>query len=267
MNKKTKIIFSYILLFIESIMLFIITILLASKCTILNTKYIKNTLEKNNYYQEIYKEILTEMSYYTNQSGFEDSVLDNTFTIGEIKYEINSFVDNTYGGKKTSIDTTKLEERLRKNINNFINSSSFKIVDEEEINKFIKTIGTVYQDEIKLMGYSDKGLGVLTKINNLSNKLIIVLSILTILLIIINKQLFERLDLSIVLYTSSFLLIFINYYIKNNIDIKNIFIYSPLISKITKDIITSYFNNFIAISIAFLFLGIVLELLKKIKKS
>ena len=108
MNKKTKIIFSYILLFIESIMLFIITILLASKCTILNTQYIKNTLEKNNYYQEIYKEILTEMSYYTNQSGFEDSVLDNTFTIGEIKYEINSFVDNTYGGKKTSIDTTKL---------------------------------------------------------------------------------------------------------------------------------------------------------------
>ena len=85
MNKKAKIIFSYILLFIEPIMLFIITILLASKCTILNAKYIKNTLEKNNYYQEIYKEILTEMSYYTNQSGFEDSVLDNNFTIDEIK--------------------------------------------------------------------------------------------------------------------------------------------------------------------------------------
>ena len=89
MNKKLKIIGSYILLFIESILLFIITTLIVSKFTVLNNNYIKNNLEKNGYYKDLYDEIITEMSYYTNQSGFEDSILDNIFTMGELKYETN----------------------------------------------------------------------------------------------------------------------------------------------------------------------------------
>ena len=36
------------------------------------------------------------MSYYTNQSRFEDSILDNIFTMGELKYETNKFIENTY---------------------------------------------------------------------------------------------------------------------------------------------------------------------------
>ena len=52
MNKKLKIIGSYILLFIESILLFIITTLIVSKFTVLNNNYIKNNLEKNGYYKD-----------------------------------------------------------------------------------------------------------------------------------------------------------------------------------------------------------------------
>ena len=106
MNKRIKIIASYVLLFIESVLLFIVTSLLIAKFTVFDVNYIKNSLEKNNYYKELYDEIITEMSYYTNQSGFEDSILDNTFTLGEVKYETNKFIENTYKGKSLSIDTT-----------------------------------------------------------------------------------------------------------------------------------------------------------------
>ena len=128
MNKKLKIIGSYILLFIESILLFIITTLIVSKFTVLNNNYIKNNLEKNGYYKDLYDEIITEMSYYTNQSGFEDSILDNIFTMGELKYETNKFIENTYKGKSLTIDDSKLRERLTNNINEYIKNSGFKIV-------------------------------------------------------------------------------------------------------------------------------------------
>ncbi len=267
MNKRIKIIASYVLLFIESVLLFIVTSLLIAKFTVFDVNYIKNSLEKNNYYKELYDEIITEMSYYTNQSGFEDSILDNTFTLGEVKYETNKFIENTYKGKSLSIDTTKLRERLRTNIDNFINVSSFKIVDEKEIDKFIETMTEVYQDEIELMGYASKGARFITKLNSMSNKLIIVLSVAIILLVLVNSKILKRKDFSVILYTAGFILIFVNYYIKNNIDINNIFVYSNLVSKIAKNIINNVLNTFIIISVVYIVLGIIIGLFKKIKKS
>ena len=267
MNRTVKTITSYLFLFIESILLFVLTCLIIAKCTIFNTNYVKNKLDKNNYYQELYSEILTEMSYYTNQSGFEDSILDNTFTLGEVKYETNKFIENTYKGKALSIDTTKLKERLKNNIDDFIAKSSFKLVEDKEIDSFINTMSDVYQDEIKLMGYAEKGSRLLTKVTSLGNKLIIVLSVAIILLILINSKIFKRKDFSILLYTSSFILLFTYYYINNNIDIKNIFVYSSLVSKIAKNVINNILNSFIIIAIIYIILGIILGLFKKIKKS
>ena len=238
-----------------------------SKFTVLNASYVKDKLEKNNYYQDLYNEILTEMSYYTNQSGFEDSILENTFTLGEVRYETNKFIENTYKGKSLTIDTSKVKERLRKNIDNFINNSSFKVVDKKEIDKFVETMSDIYQDEIRLMGYAEKGAGFITKVTSLSNKLIIVLSVAIILLFLINSILLKRKDFSVVLYTSSFILLFVNYYIKNNIDIKNIFVYSPLVSKIAKNMVNNIFNIFIIVAIIYIVIGVILGLFKKIKKS
>ena len=267
MPKTIKTISSYILLFCESILLFVLTCLLVCKFTIFNTNYMKNNLEKNNYYKDLYNEIITEMSYYTNQSGFEDSILDDTFTIGEVRYETNTFIENTFKGKSLTIDTSKLEERLKKNINKYIKESSFKLVDEKEISKFVETMSDIYKDEIKLMGYAEKGAPFLTKINNLSNKLIIILSVAFILLVLINSKVLKRRDYSIILYTSSFILLFVNHYIRSNIDIKNIFIYSPLVSKMFKSMAESVLSIFITIAVIYIILGILLSFLKKIKKS
>ena len=267
MKTRMKTICSYILLFIESILLFVLTGLLVAKFTVLSPSYINDNLNKKNYYKDLYHEIFTEMSYYTNQSGFEDSILENTFTLGEVKFETNNFIENTYKGKSLTIDTSKFRERLRNNIDNFIDASSFKVIDEKEIDKFIDTMSEIYQDEIKLMGYAEKGAGFITKVNSLSNKLIIVLSVAIILLILINNKVLKRKDFSVVFYTSSFILLFCNYYIRNNIDIKNIFIYSPLVSKIAKNIVNNVLSTIIIIAIVYIVLGIILGIFKKIKKS
>ena len=267
MNKKLKIIGSYILLFIESILLLIITMLIVSKFTVLNNNYIKNNLEKNGYYKDLYDEIITEMSYYTNQSGFEDSILDNIFTMGELKYETNKFIENTYKGKSLTIDDSKLRERLTNNINEYIKNSGFKIVDQKEINKFIDTMSETYKDEITLMGYASKGANILTKITSYSNRLIIVIFVAIIILILLNHIVLKRKESGIVFFTASFIILFCNYYFRNNIDLNNLFVYSNLVSKIAKYMINNILSISIIISIIYIVLGLILCLIKKIKKS
>ena len=153
------------------------------------------------------------------------------------------------------LDTKSID---KKNLENIIS---------DMIDSFINTMCDVYQDEIKLMGYAEKGSRLLAKVTSLGNKLIIVLSVAIILLILINSKIFKRKDFSILLYTSSFILLFTYYYINNNIDIKNIFVYSSLVSKIAKNVINNILNSFIIIAIIYIVLGIILGLFKKIKKS
>ncbi len=267
MKNSIKSIISYLILFVESILLFILTTLLITKFTIFNTSYIRNTLEKNNYYQDLYDDIKVEMSYYTNQSGFEDSILDDTFTIGEVRYETNKYIENIYKGKTLNIDIINLQSRLNNNINEYVRNQNFKVIDQKEIDKFIQTMCEVYQDEIKLMGYAEKGASIVTKIISLSNKLIIVLSVALVLLIVLNTFVLKRNNFAIVLYTSAFIILFCNHYFKANIDIKNIFIYSKLVSDIIKHIINSLLHISIIISIIYIILGIILAMTKKLKKS
>ena len=156
MPKKRKTVLSYTILFFQAIIFLLITILVLLRCTVLNDSYVRNKLAKNHYYEDLYNEILTEMSYYTNQSGFEDDILKDTFSLGEIKFETNEFIDSIYKGKSRKVEVDQLNERLKKNIDSYIENSNFEYVDEKEIDEFISTMDEVYENEIKLMGYADK---------------------------------------------------------------------------------------------------------------
>ena len=267
MKKNTKIITGYVLLFIEVLLLLIITISCILKVTVFRVSYVKNELAKNNYYEELSSEIKTEMSYYTNQSGFEDEILDNIFTIGEIKYETNLFIENIYKGKSRTIDTTKLNERLDKNINNYLAKNNFENINKKEIADFKKAMAEVYQDEIKLMGYTDKIAGVVSKIINLSNNILIISIVLFVLLFIVNHILIKNKEIGVIFFTTAFILLSISIYIKNNIDISNIFIYSKLISTSIKSIINNLFFINMIIIIIYIIFGFIISMLKKTKKS
>ena len=267
MPKKTKTIINYLLLFIESILFFIITILLILKCTVLNDSYIRHKLAKNQYYEELYNEVLLEMSYYTNQSGFEDDILKDIFTLGEIKLETNKFIDSIYKGKSSTINIKKLNERLENNINNYIENTSFEYVNKDEISDFIKAIDEVYENEIKLMGYADKIAPLFYKIIRLCTNILIISSLLFILLVVLNHILLKSKQLAVIPIFSSFSLTFFLLYIKNNIDFNNIFIYSSLLSKSIKSVINNIRTITIIVLVVYILIVFLYYAFKKKKKS
>ena len=267
MKKKIITVMGYTILFIEALLLFSITILGVLKFTIFNDSYLKKELVKNNYYEELSDEIKTEMSYYTNQSGFEDEILENIFTIGEVKYETNKFIENVYNGKKRIIDTSKLEDRLNKNIDNYLKENEFQKIEQKELDDFVKAMSDVYTEEIKLMGYAEKIAPLFYKLINYCDKLLIVLIVLLVLLLLVNHLLIKNKEIGVVLFTSTFIMIFSMFYIKNNIDISHIFVYSKLMSNVIKSMINGVFLIMRVIIILYMVLGMLIAICIKTKKS
>ena len=266
MKNRIKIIFGYALLFIESITLLLITLLLVFRLTIFDKSYIKNQFNKNDYYKKLNKEIKTEMSYYTNQSGFEDNILDDIYSLTDVKNSTNSFISSVYSGEEYKINTSQIEEKLTNNINEVVNNENFKVVNQDDLNKFVKQISSVYSDEIKLMGYLDKICKYIPKVIDLSEYMLVLLFAALVFLFIINEKVFKRKDYSVVLYTASFILLSILIGLIGTIDIKNLMIYSKTISESFISIIKNIFSIFAIIGLVYITIGVIIDLLKKEKR-
>ena len=262
MKNSIKIILKYLLLFISSLMLIMAALVITFKLTVFNSDYVKNEFKKNDYYTKLSTEIKTEMSYYTNQSGFTDEVLDNVFTEADVRYDFNNFITSLYTGEQFTIDTQKIEDNLNKNINAQLKGSSFK-ANTGEIKDFVNQMTTIYEKEIKLMGYVDPVKNIISKVVFMCDKVLFVLIAGVALSILIYLKAFKTRDLSVMFYTSSFLLLFCVLYLKNSIDINNISIYSDLISNIIKGLVNNVLNIICVSSCSLFGLGFIIDLLRK----
>ena len=262
MNNKIKIILNYLLLFILSLNLFLIIGLFITKYTIMRPNYIINRLNKMNYYAELEKDIKTEMSYYTNQSGFEDDILDDTFTIDELKKETITYIKNIYNGKETKIDSSTFEEKLNNKINAFLENENFKIDNRSEIDKFVTEMAKIYVKRIKVISYLEKLNKILPKLNKYMNKAI-TLSIISFVVLLTIKLIINKFKhLNTVLYTNSFLIISSIIYVKNKVSISNIFIYNKLFSKVVLSVVNNIINNLIIIAILLIIIALISSIFK-----
>lgn len=263
MNKKINLILNYLIIFVTSIMLLLLVCLALIKTTILKPNYIIKSMDKINYYQKLHDNIKKEMSYYTNQSGFEDDILDNTFTLDEVKKDVTKYIKNIYLGKNTNIDTSKFEERLNKKIDDFIEEENFTITNRKELEDFVKEMAKIYKSKITITTYLAKVSSLINKLNKIINIVLITDLVLLILLFYINKKVLKQDNNPLVLLINSFLLIAIYLYIHGNISIKYLFIYNELLSTLLVFTITNILNYCIYIAIIFIILAISIYIFRR----
>lgn len=263
MKSSVKTIFGYLLIFIESIIFLLIALMTILKLTLLDSNYVKSAFEKNNYYKKLSSEIKTEMSYYTEQSGFDDSILENVFTERDVKNASERFINCIYTNTKFTINTKQLEDNLNKNIDEFLKDDNFKVTNSEEIQKFVKLMAKTYENEIKLMGYIDSVKGIIPKLEDKSDILLLILIMSFIVCILISIKVLRRKEFSIIFYTTTILLIFVSFYIRNSIDINNISIYSKLVSNVIKSLVKNFLNIVMIVACISLGIGLIVDILKK----
>ena len=267
MNRRIKIILDYTLLFIESILLFLLTLLLVINTTILNANYVVKKMDNTGYYNVLSDSIKTEMLYYTGQSGFKEDILDDTFSIDEIKEDSQNYIRNLYLGQKTNIDTSKFEKRLNKKIDDYLEEKDFKITNREEIDKFTSEMAKIYAKRIKIIDKLDNLAPKFSQVCNISNKILIVLSIGITLILLIHVLIFKRIKLSIILYTSSLLIVVLNIYIRNRIDLSHLYIYNEVLSNIVVNNANELLKTTMLLAIIYFILAIIIGIFMKAEKN
>lgn len=267
-----KKIISYILTFVFIILLVASVAITILSQTILNEKFILGLLDKNNYYAEMYNEILETFKDNTIQSGLDETVLDGVMTEEQVEKDVKSLIHYLYTGTEMSIDTEGVKTRLQEKIEKVIqeNNKNVNTNERQAINAYVTTITNIYSDGI---AYAEKYIptiqNALSKIQNILVKVQIIPYIATlvvaVLLLIINKK--ESLKyFSIANISTGILFIILKIVESSTMQIQNIVLLNKAFSSVLVNTIQSTILSFVIVGIIFCVVGVIFSLIGN-KKS
>ena len=257
---KIKIILGYLFGFLASFFIACLTILLILNGTVFNKSYVTKRLEKNNYYENVQKEIIDDMKAYMISSGLSEEILNNLVSDKEIRKDTNNFLTSIYKGETYKFSDENIRARLLENIDAYLNKHNLSITNQKMLDEFVDDIVQFYDDEIQLYGYTNQVVSKFYKISIIIDKAIIVLGILSVVSIIVLLLLRFEYIYSVV-SASGLILLFISFIIRIKIDINNIYIISNTFSTVLIDLLKSIIklNNIIGF-LLFIF-GMILALI------
>lgn len=254
----------YIINFLLSLCVLLLSSLLIFSNTVLNKQYVINVLERNDYYEKTYYNIQEGFKNYIMQSGLEESILEDLYDREKVNNDINMVIDAIFENKSINIDTEVIVQKLDDRINAILeqNNRVPEKEEREEIKIFEDTIAEVYSDEISYSIESIEQISsVLTKIQLLLSTvkiaLIIVTIVLFLLIIAISRSLREIINtLGITLITAGIIQVAIKLLIGDRTH--NILILNSNFSTSLIDLINSIVQTFFYTGITFAGLGLVI---------
>ena len=237
MKAKIKVLSYYFNMLFIALLVLLLSLVTLVKFTVFDEEYLLKHLENNDYYDELYKSIKEEMSYYIIQSGLDEEVLEDIYTKEMITEEAKSIINNFYKGKELTINTEKVADNLNSNIEKYLLKNNIMVDDQKALDRFVDEMIIIYDKEIRL---SDKINTIQSKFNKLDNiidNLFVVLFISILVIGIISHIFYKRIIYTIPCISSAILLLLGNYLLYNRIDVGNILFWNDNVSTIIKSIL------------------------------
>ena len=267
MSKKIKIILGYPLGFICALLISALALLIILKTSIFNKDYVFKVIRENDYYEKIVDDTKEEMENYMVSSGFPYSILDDIYTIDDVKEDIDYYINNMYNGEKTVIDKKIISEKLNNNINDYLKKNNVSVLNPEDITSFVDEIASIYDKEVTLYHTFDGMLNKVPKLERLVNKGIIIVGSVLVVIIILLMVVIKTISLGTCMFASSLILFFLRFVILEKIDIINILIVTEHFSDLIQIIMLDIRKLMLIASIILLILGLMTILVSSIKNK
>ena len=251
-----RLLLSYIMKFIQSISFFLLSLSLILILTVFNEDYVLDLLNNHNYYQELYSNTLEEVSYYLEQSGLNEAVLNNVISVKSLKKEIITTIDNLYTNQKITVNTEEFQNNLTTNINNYIKDNNIRVDNKDTVNILTKKLVNIYEEEVSYNNAFEKVRPIFNKTYKLTKIVLYLSIIISIITYLINRYVFKDRNIIASLFTNFVILGGLVLYIKYTIDINNIFFYNTSISNILMEFINSVLKCMLVTGIISFFLGL-----------
>lgn len=257
MKIKIKIILSYLLPFLATVLLVAIILVGSFIPYTASKEAVLKELEKQNYFESVAEETMSEMKLDIISSGLPSSILDNIFTSNDIKEEINKSLTATYNKQDYEINTQGIEENLTKNIEGYLAENNIVITDEEALKTFVEETTNTYKSGINLYGYSKYIKSVIKKIKDPIMWLMLGLIISEILLIFLIIRFAKEKYFGTIFFSSAMLLFLTNIYLTSHLDINHLFLFSNSFSSVLKALINNVLNHFLISEIILVIIAII----------
>lgn len=253
MSYNTKKVISNILLFLETIFLFSIVLLFVTKLTF-NKKTIIKKMNKTDYYETVYNNIYDNMRYITKKSGFSKIVLEDIYVLEDVKRDVNKYIENIFENDQIYVDISSLKENIETNLDKFIEENQQEVTEEKK-SEYISKIVYTYKNEIRLMKEYNDSAKDINNISRITTVLLILFIVDLIVLIIINKVIFKKLEFYVLCFSSASALLVTNLLVK--LLSNNLFIYNNALTKVFKLVIDKGLIINLIITVVLIVLGIV----------
>ena len=225
---------------------------------------LKDNLEFRKWY--IYQNIETEMTYYVDQSGLEDSVVTGIIDKNIVKDEVKGLIMSLYTGDKVTITTENLKSSIRDNIEEYLKVNNLT-AKEEDIELFLKEMEEVYINKITFNDKLSFISGALVKIDKLLVNSIIGVTGVVIVIFGISKFITRKYLLPVPFITSAFLIFLGNFLLHSKISIKYISFWNDSVSKVIKNIIYNISLQSIIWAVILILLSFVLIFVKVLTRK
>lgn len=232
--------------------------------TLLNGNYILAKLDETNYYNKIYEDVKSNFEKYIEQSGLEESVLENIITKEKIKKDTQLIINNLYDGLGQTVDTQEIEDNMYKNIENTLGNTNINATQKNAIDTFIKEICKEYTETLSHYEYENQIHTIYTKamkyIDTAKKTTLIVTAMGLILVFLMNRkkiyQAFTLWGISLVIDGTFFIILYT--FMCTKIKVQNILVLNEAISNTLRNMIEEIFHTINSYGYSMLGIGIVL---------
>ncbi len=270
---RFKMILGYVLGFVCSILLVVLSILVVFKINIFNQDYVLGIFEKNNYYEEVYNESLNDAKNSLRSSGLDESVLEGLYSSADTERDVKNYLASIYSGSKAKIDTDAIKKRLNSNIDKYLSDKGLEVTDKNSLDIYIDGILKLYENSVNFYGYFDDYIGFFVSLCKYIDLFIGITVIMFTCLYMILRYYLHKKYSGVIVLSSGLMLIYLRYFVYAGIDFKNITIISDSFSNVIRNILTDLGNNISIIAIiliiisVFLNIGCSMRKIKRIKRS
>lgn len=253
MSYNTKKVISNILLFLETTFLFLIVILFVTKLSF-NKKTVIKKMDKTGYYETVSNTILDNMKYITKKSNFSKEILDDIYVIEDVKRDVNTYVEDIFTNQQVNIDVSSLKENVEINLEKYLEEKELEVTSDKK-NEYVNKIVHAYKNEIRLMKEYNGSAKDIKNISRITTVLLILFIVDLIVLMIINKVIFKKLELYVLCFSSASALLVTDLLTK--LLSNNLFIYNNSLTKVFKLVIDKGLIINLIITVVLIVLGII----------
>ena len=155
-KSKLKPVLYSVMAFFLSFVLFLLSICMVLRFTVLSEDYMLNTMDNKGYYNMVRNELQSRLTDLVYASGF-----DVEFAVGfansyDVKNAVETYIDSFYSKNTTLVDTTNFKQQLHLAVQDYAAQKNITIDTETENNiiYFVNEAASIYVGQISIPFFS-----------------------------------------------------------------------------------------------------------------